>query len=213
MAQETDEQKKQREKRKREEELLGLLLLLLRGQFEHHTEDLTIDTVGIWQSHVLASLLPAHTQAAVLGRQRAGSTGPQDPFDTQFAQGVVDTQVPFLDKFAQAIKDGDSRYVDADGNILIDAVNARLQKYMERVVGTANEAFVLASPAGSTFDWRLMMGANHCTDCPLLAAGSPYTMQTLPSVPGDGSTECNVLCLCEIIRHDGVIGFTRSVLP
>ena len=206
----SEEEKRQQDKRRREEELLAALLLLLLGQFNHYTEDLT--DIDQWQLHVLGSLVPAHQQAAVLGRQRAGATQPQGYDDLAFAQGVVNTQVPFLEKFAAALKSGDPRYVDEEGNLLVDAINARLAKYAERVVGTANEAFVLASPPNSKWIWNLMMGANHCDDCPPLAAGSPYTAYTLPSVPGDGATQCNVLCACELIRSDGVAGFSRAML-
>jgi hypothetical protein len=52
-----------------------------------------------------------------------------------------------------------------------------------------------------------MGSAEHCPDCPPLAAGSPYKWDKLPTVPRAGSTRCRSNCLCFLVRDDGIEGF------
>lgn len=52
------------------------------------------------------------------------------------------------------------------------------------------------------WDWVLdPMAFRHCPDCPVLAAGSPYTSETLPAIPGDGHTRCLDRCRCHLEYH------------
>jgi hypothetical protein len=44
--------------------------------------------------------------------------------------------------------------------------------------------------------WVLVELADHCSVCPELAAGSPYTVATLPTVPSRGDTPCLGNCKC-----------------
>jgi len=40
---------------------------------------------------------------------------------------------------------------------------------------------------------------DHCSDCLDIAANSPYTKETLPTVPKSGDTECLFNCLCRLV--------------
>lgn len=53
--------------------------------------------------------------------------------------------------------------------------------------------------AGLMFEWVLDGAAQHCATCPVFAAGGPYTLETLPGVPGDAPTECNGGCRCDLV--------------
>lgn len=46
--------------------------------------------------------------------------------------------------------------------------------------------------------WEMEGGVQHCADCPMLAAGSPYTIQELDQTPGDGRTDCGASCHCDL---------------
>lgn len=57
---------------------------------------------------------------------------------------------------------------------------------------------------------------DHCQDCPDLAAGSPYTAETLPTFPGAGDTDCLSSCYCvltyEYKNADGDSEFEGEIL-
>ena len=53
---------------------------------------------------------------------------------------------------------------------------------------------------GGMFRWVLDPGADHCNTCIAYAAGGPYTLDTLPGIPGDAPTDCNGGCRCDLIE-------------
>ena len=53
----------------------------------------------------------------------------------------------------------------------------------------------LGAPDG-TLIWWVLGEAVHCPDCPLIAANSPFTRETLPTTPGAGQTKCKMHCRC-----------------
>lgn len=65
-----------------------------------------------------------------------------------------------------------------------------------------------ANPYGALW-WDLEPTAQHCSDCPALAAASPYDPpwiaggNTLMTTPGDGATECGAGCRCSLRYGDG----------
>jgi hypothetical protein len=145
-----------------------------------------------------------HTAAGTLGRSHAGDDAPADADDRKFAEQIVDGETEYLARFVQDLEDG--RYRDEHGNEDTDAIGDRAASYANRMTGTANEAFALSSP-DAEFDW-VLGGENNCDDCPDLAAGSPYTAENLPPPPGSNETACLFNCNCELVRSDGVSGFT-----
>jgi hypothetical protein len=46
--------------------------------------------------------------------------------------------------------------------------------------------------------WVLDDGADHCDECPVLAADGPYAAEEIPTWPGQGDTPCLDRCKCEI---------------
>lgn len=71
-----------------------------------------------------------------------------------------------------------------------------------------------ANPYSSLW-WDLEPTASHCSDCPVVAAGSPYDPpwvdggNTLPTTPGDGNTECGAACKCSL-RYGGATSSTPT---
>ena len=52
---------------------------------------------------------------------------------------------------------------------------------------------------GQQFAWVLDPGAQHCETCLEYASGGPYTMETLPGIPGDAPTICDGGCRCNLV--------------
>lgn len=157
---------------------------------------------------VAALLEDAHTQAAVLGRMHAGDDAPLDEDDRAFAESVVDGEVEYLAGFVRDLE-GD-RYVDADGNPKADAVAARAASYARRLTGTANESWGLSLPATTLLYWQLGGNEDHCESCPELSRSGPYRIDTIPTWPGMGETECRTNCLCYVRTSAGATGFRRE---
>ncbi len=161
---------------------------------------------GAFSERMIDLMKTGHTRAAVIGRQRAGDFAPEESDDAGFAELIVEGEQPFLDAFAGDLRSG--RYVDEDGTLDLAAISRRAQLYPARMTGTANETFVLAS-GDDEIDWVLgEPETGHCEDCPDIAAGNPYTAETLPSYPGDNSTSCLFQCRCSLERADGMTAFS-----
>lgn len=57
-------------------------------------------------------------------------------------------------------------------------------------------AGALGGPPGDLIWWHLGEVVNHCAECPILAANSPYTQDSIPTCPRAGSTPCKSSCKC-----------------
>jgi len=59
--------------------------------------------------------------------------------------------------------------------------------------------YVAGIPDGVDIYWKLgTPKTEHCPDCLDIAAGSPYTKETLPTTPGAGHTRCLTRCYCSL---------------
>lgn len=72
---------------------------------------------------------------------------------------------------------------------------ARSQLYGAVLGAAFHQGMVDRAPPRQEIQWRLGL-CKHCRDCPNLAAGSPYTFETLPTFPGAGATACGARCRC-----------------
>jgi hypothetical protein len=151
-------------------------------------------------------LLRGHAMAGYLGRRRAGDMAPYDQDDTTFGQMLTAEQQPFLDGFVADLA-GD-RYEGEDGRPMALPILRRAEMYVDRMRGSANEAFVLASSPRDLLYWRLGGAEHHCDGCPAIAAGNPYNASTLPAFPADASQPCRTNCRCHLERGDGVTSLT-----
>ncbi|MDW8208811.1 MAG: hypothetical protein RMJ43_13335 [Chloroherpetonaceae bacterium] len=148
----------------------------------------------------------AHARAAAYGRQLAGDGRALNESDRALARVIMLGQDDHLRAFLADLQRG--RYTDANGIPKVRAIRARIDLYIDRLRGTTNQTFVAASYP-HYFHWRLGE-AEHCEDCPRLAAEGPYRADRLPAFPGDGSTRCLTQCHCYLERDDGLIGFRNT---
>lgn len=89
---------------------------------------------------------------------------------------------------------------------LVVAITDYLASNTYRLAGGASAAwageqhgYVQAAAAdGLLLDWELDAGADHCADCPALAALPPMTLDQWPTLPGDGATACAAGCKCSM---------------
>lgn len=168
-----------------------------------------IDAAG-WESGFLAILEDKHGAAAALGRQRAGDLTPRDAGDNLLGALIAEEQGKFLASFRADIESG--RYGPLDA-LDQDKIARRSGRYAQVLLATTNEAFVQSSDPADTFDWHMGAVEDHCTDCPALAAGGPYTALTIPTYPRGGATACLHNCKCALVRSDGITGFNPPELP
>jgi hypothetical protein len=147
-----------------------------------------------------------HTSAAVIGRRRAGDFAPADADDRKFGQLAARKDMPYLRSFLDDLAAG--RYEDETGTLKLDQVTRRALLYPQKMTGTSNETFLLASPDEAMWWWRLGGSAQPCDMCPDLAAGSPYKAGELHTYPGNMDTPCMSGCQCSLERDDGLTGFT-----
>ena len=160
-----------------------------------------------WADRFDAILFEGHTQAWVLGRQRAGDLALRDVLDEIMGLEAKDRQADFLQGFLDDVLRG--RYLTEDNEYSVPAIRARSRMYVRRMRGTANEAFVEAGDGAELYEWRLGP-TEHCGDCVQLAALGPYQKDTMISFPGDGQTDCLINCACRLVRaSDGISGFDR----
>lgn len=161
------------------------------------------DAIDTWGLRVVTVLEDAHARAAYLGRFRAGDTNPPDEDDREFARRVIRDEDGFLARFEDDLRAG--RYTNPDGTLKTDAIAARTKLYLNRVWGTANEAWALATIG--PIRWEIDSTAENCEDCLRHAANSPYYWNTLPAAPRDGSTQCLTGCRCLLINSTGSTSF------
>lgn len=156
-----------------------------------------------FEESVIEHLQEAHTRGVVVGRHWAGDMVARELDDELFAGRAVEKELVYFEGFMKDLRSG--RYGDvAEG--LTTGADARLRMYGNKVGGTMNEVFVLASPDTDTFGW-VMLADEHCDDCPRWASGGPYTKKDLPAHPRDGSSECRTNCRCVLVRQsDGMPG-------
>lgn len=158
-------------------------------------------TVHGWNDKVDQALLQGHTDAWKLGRQRSGDVSPLNADDHIAGREKKDLESQWLDGFRDDIENG--RYTLEDGTLNAAAIESRLNLYVGKLRGTANEAFAETSDDEDQFIWELRGAENHCEDCPDIAALSPFTKETLFAYPGSGDTECLGNCGCVLVRIRG----------
>ena len=199
----------------RRKRLLALLLLLLMEETGKQVDALVLawSVGGIGPDAFVNELLGivggAHGQACYVGRQWGGVTEPLNENDAAFADSVVAEQRPFAQGFASDLSAG--RYGQPGGTGAAAPKAAQVQHraamYVDRVWGTAQEAWAMTLPEDTQINWVLdPHEQHHCEDCPKRADGSPYTPATLPGVPGDGSTACVTACRCHLETTGGEQG-------
>jgi hypothetical protein len=146
-----------------------------------------------------SSLLEAYRGAWIEGGRKAGGD-PSEQAARLAAEVEFQSDEPYLVRFAGDVVLGD-KYTEGE----LDWPMARAELYVKRIRGVGNRSFVESSPDDLPFRW-ILGEAEHCDDCPRLAAEGPYFRSEMAHVPADGSTQCLGQCRCRIERADGVDG-------
>jgi len=102
-------------------------------------------------------------------------------------------QLKYMYRFAQDIKSGQGRM----------PYTKRGAMYASQMDAAFLRGAVEALDADDVVHW-VLHPAEHCEDCVALAEGSPYTVATLPTVPGAGETRCLSNCKCTLEFHPKV---------
>jgi len=127
---------------------------------------------------------------------RAYIDGALTKADLRFLYGAAKAEMNFFKRFAVKTLTGTSKIPRA----------LQTKMYADSLKTQFWNGFVGASPEDMNIYWRLGMPRyGHCPDCLSIAAGSPYTKVTLPSVPGAGHTRCLFRCFCSL-----ELPFTRA---
>ncbi len=109
----------------------------------------------------------------------------------------------FIEKFIDKLKP-DLMLPDADVQAIADRIQTvHLPLYVNGLTESANNASTAGIPEGTLVWWKLDDSADHCRDCPSLAAMGPYTVETLPCYPGGTFTACGRNCRCGLYLEDG----------
>lgn len=181
-----------------------------------YTFDLSAGTITshAWAIGIHGILANQHAAAVAIGRHAANPDSPVSTTETDkiVGQMIADNETLWLSGFRDAVAEG--AYTEADSQALkADAIAKRLRMYALKIEASANEAFVEASPAGSTFRWNLDDDTDHCQgnhlmNCPAIAKKGPYTRYTIPTYPRAGATPCLTHCKCWLTRlEDGAQPF------
>jgi|GEM_PF-2205481 len=182
------------------------LLLSVMGEvpsaFEVTVADLQNGQVGItgFAQNVVEALEPLHTQAATLGRVRAtlsGDTKVASAADIELGIKSAKSQLIYLEKLAG----------DIQGGLSEAQIRQRVEGFARRLVGTANQAWANSLEKDDELDWVDTEDESECGDCEELASNSPYTPETIPTLPGLCQTQCRKNCRCYVVAKSGSTSF------
>lgn len=165
-------------------------------------------TIETWADKITNLLVEGHSKAWQLGRLHAGDNAPLSNADRLIGRGIVDNEQRWYENFIDDLKAG--RYDNEDGSVNFAAIEQRLSLYIGKYRATSAESWVEAGDELEEYDW-VLGPEKHCSDCPRLAAASPYIKDELFAYPGSGETECLSNCNCVLERKsDGLQSFPRS---
>lgn len=145
-------------------------------------------SLGNWQVAVASELKDAHLAQAMFavgGRNNMG-------FAEYGRVGqTLREQYAFLNTFAAEIANGtvsEKMALSRIGHFGDSAKQSYWNEYADKSTGL--------------IDWNLgATDEQNCDLCPIFAANSPYTKETLPARPADGATPCKGRCRCTLGRR------------
>lgn len=160
-----------------------------------------------WYDRFYDVLQERHTDSWVLGRWLGGDDSKPDHIDELAGRAMADQESAYLRDFLDKVESGG--YLTDEGHLNLLKINWRSQLYTGKLRGTSNEAFIESSPDDDLFIWKLgAVAEDHCSDCPTLAAMSPWLKDELGTWPGSGGQPCLGNCKCSLVREsDGFSGF------
>ena len=140
-------------------------------------------TLEQWQIAVASELKDAHLAESMFA---VGGKHNMTAVEYGRVGGTLADEYRFLAGFADDI---------AAGRVSEAQALDRVRQYGKATQQSFWREWSLTRPG--LIEWRLHP-AEHCGDCVELAAGSPYTAETLPTEPGAGDTQCRGNCNCTL---------------
>jgi hypothetical protein len=164
----------------------------LIGLFDTYGEGRGRQPYFEFESRARILLRDAHERAFKLGLNAAGLVNPKKLIDDQPTlqkriESAVETEMDFFEKMLDQMREGSLRGAPA----------GRAQRYVEAVYSSFNQGRVMGMPNVSLFHWHLEF-EEPCNDCKLIERFSPFTRETLPTVPRAGMTRCLNNCYCTL---------------
>lgn len=169
------------EEMRRIQEATKIVLTALTNQL--YNGDITLEQ---WQLSVASELKDAHVALSLFAIGGSDNIGNEE---IERIEETLESENQYLNEFAIAI---------ALGTVSVAMALGRINQY-----GIASQQSYWKEFSNKTrglIDWQLNP-AEHCPDCTSLADGSPYTSDTLPTVPGGGDTRCRGNCKCTLHRR------------
>ena len=116
--------------------------------------------------------------------------------DQQFIKAAARSEIGFVSRFAREV---------GAGKMSERQIAARLDQYALGLESVKTSGWTRKAPDSTWFAWRLGVTSFHCSDCPTLAAASPFSRDQLPTRPRAGDTSCRSRCKCFLEIVDGPI--------
>lgn len=165
---------------------------------------------------MMMALESGHIAAHAAGQEMSGFPVSQT-LAARRGSLVAQAQNSYVRGLVTALIEQDPRYWDTEAREWREEpLRARMGSYVGRTRGTANDGWVSAAPAFTLYTWNLGAVEMHCSECPVLAADSPYLASadtgqlqypTLYTKPGECDTPCLFNCTCTLSRaSDGATG-------
>ncbi len=107
-------------------------------------------------------------------------------------ESEIARQKAFASRFAMDIARGETD----EGRKIPEPTRAAM--YADAAEAGYQVGASLGAPDGTLIWWVLAEISDHCWECPVIAANSPYTRETLPTTPRAGATPCRSRCKCHL---------------
>ncbi len=113
------------------------------------------------------------------------------PADEAIIEENIQRQFTFLDRYLDVVRERKEEEKPSEVyNQWRGGLYARSLRSMQQ------RGILSGADPDDVIQWHLNPMADHCPDCIPIAAGSPYTLETLPTTPAAGDTQCLTNCQC-----------------
>lgn len=132
-----------------------------------------------------------------MARHTAVSSPAMDPHDAEWLKSSLAHERRYWNDFVKSLF---NRSIDAQWRRFTP--EQRVDFYVSTLSHAYEVARVVGHPQHSIFYW-VLHPAEHCDACIWLSERSPFTRETLPTVPRAGGTPCLANCRCalQVVTH------------
>lgn len=112
--------------------------------------------------------------------------------DQKWIDSAVDEELGYWAKLVADVHHGRSR----------TDPYTRVDYYTKSLESPYHAGRVVALPHLQQIKWEINPSAEHCLSCQYLELIGPFTKESLPCTPRDGSTICKFNCKCKLVYSD-----------